>query len=103
MTITTWIAASLGGLLLIYLLAGMRVVRPTSRGLVERFGKYRRLAEPGFHWIAPLVERMFVVNVTEVMVNAERQEIITSDKLNARVEKATVPSSANPSAAATAT
>src|SRR5580765_7872197 len=86
MSITAWIAVSLAGLVFVYLLAGMRVVRPTSRGLVERFGKYRRLAEPGFHWIAPLVERMFVVNVTEVMVNAERQEIITSDKLNARVD-----------------
>ena len=86
MTITAWIAVSAGAVLIIYSLAGMRIVRPTSRGLVERFGKYRRLAEPGLHWIAPLVERMFRVNVTEVMVNAERQEIITSDKLNARVD-----------------
>src|SRR5580765_147221 len=86
MSITAWIAVSLAGLVFVYLLAGMRVVRPTSRGLVEHFGKYRRLAEPGFHWIAPLVERMFLINVTEVMVNAERQEIITSDKLNARVD-----------------
>jgi regulator of protease activity HflC (stomatin/prohibitin superfamily) len=64
----------------------VRVVRPTSRGLVERLGKYRRLASPGFNWIVPMVDRMFLVNVTEVMVNAEPQEIITSDKLNARVD-----------------
>jgi len=86
MSITGGIAIASLGLVFIYLFAGVRVVRPTSRGLVERFGKYRRLAGPGFHWIAPLVERMFLVNVTEVMVNAERQEIITSDKLNARVD-----------------
>jgi regulator of protease activity HflC (stomatin/prohibitin superfamily) len=67
-------------------LAGIRVVRPTGRGLVERLGKYRRLAMPGFNWIMPLVERMFLVNITEIMVNAESQEIITSDKLNARVD-----------------
>jgi len=82
-----WIVvAAVGAAVLLYMLVGIRVVRPTSRGLVERFGKYRRLAEPGFHWIPPLVDRMFLVNVTEVMVNAERQEIITSDKLNARVD-----------------
>ena len=82
-----WIVvAAVGAAVLLYMLVGIRVVRPTSRGLVERFGKYRRLAEPGFHWIPSLVDRMFVVNVTEVMVNAERQEIITSDKLNARVD-----------------
>ena len=66
--------------------AGVRVVRPTSRGLVERLGKYKHLAMPGFNWIIPLIDRMFLVNITEVMVNAEPQEIITSDKLNARVD-----------------
>jgi len=86
MTIATWIAIAGIGLVVVYMFAGVRIVRPTSRGLIERFGKYRRMAEPGFHWIAPGVDRMFVVNVTEVMVNAERQEIITSDKLNARVD-----------------
>ena len=62
------------------------MVRPTSRGLVERLGKYKHLAMPGFNWIIPLIDRMFLVNITEVMVNAEPQEIITSDKLNARVD-----------------
>lgn len=66
--------------------SGVRVVRPTSRGLVERLGKYHRLATPGFNWIIPGVDRMILVNITEVMVNAEPQEIITSDKLNARVD-----------------
>jgi regulator of protease activity HflC (stomatin/prohibitin superfamily) len=72
--------------LLFFFLSGVRVVRPTGRGLVERLGKYRRMAMPGFNWVLPGVDRMFLVNVTEVMVNAEPQEIITSDKLNARVD-----------------
>jgi regulator of protease activity HflC (stomatin/prohibitin superfamily) len=77
-----------GGLVLVavFYLAGIRVVRPTGRGLVERLGKYRRLAMPGFNWIIPVIDRMYLVNITEVMVNAEPQEIITSDKLNARVD-----------------
>jgi regulator of protease activity HflC (stomatin/prohibitin superfamily) len=70
----------------LYFLVGIKLVRPTSRGLVERFGKYKRLAQPGFHWIIPGVDRMVLVNVTEVMVDAEPQEIITSDKLNAKVD-----------------
>jgi len=64
----------------------MRVVRPTHRGLIERFGKYQRFANPGFHWIVPLVERIYLVNVTEQMVDAEPQEIITFDNLNAKVD-----------------
>jgi len=66
--------------------AGIRIVRPTSRGLIETLGKYTKFAEPGFHWIFPLVQRLFVVNVTEQMFNAEPQVIITNDNLNATVD-----------------
>jgi regulator of protease activity HflC (stomatin/prohibitin superfamily) len=68
-------------------LLGIRIVRPTHRALVERLGKYRRFAKPGFNWIIPFgIDRMFQVNITEVMVDAERQEIITNDNLNATVD-----------------
>jgi regulator of protease activity HflC (stomatin/prohibitin superfamily) len=67
-------------------LIGVRIVRPTNRGLVETLGKYRRFAEPGFNWVFPIIQRMFRVNVTEIMVDAEPQEIITNDNLNARVD-----------------
>lgn len=66
--------------------AGIRIVRPTHRGLIERLGKYRSLAGPGFHWIIPVIDRLFLVNVTEQMVDAEPQEIITNDNLNASVD-----------------
>ena len=71
---------------LIVFFSGIRVVRPTHRGLVERLGKYRRFANPGFNWVFPVIDRLFRINITEVMVNAEPQEIITSDKLNASVD-----------------
>jgi len=65
---------------------GIRIVRPTHRGLIERFGKYNRFADPGFSWIIPFIEKMYLVNTTEQMVDAEPQEIITNDNLNARVD-----------------
>ncbi|MBN2198237.1 MAG: SPFH/Band 7/PHB domain protein [Candidatus Aminicenantes bacterium] len=71
---------------LILFFSGIRIVRPTHRGLVERLGKYKRFARPGFHWIIPVIDRMFRVNITEVMVDAQPQEIITNDNLNARVD-----------------
>jgi regulator of protease activity HflC (stomatin/prohibitin superfamily) len=70
----------------ILFLAGVRIIRPIERGLVERLGKYRRLAVPGFNWIIPIIDRMYRINITEMMVNAEPQEIITNDNLNARVD-----------------
>lgn len=65
---------------------GIRIVRPTHRGLIEKFGKYNRFAEAGFHWIIPIIEKIYLVNVTEQMVDAEPQEIITNDNLNAKVD-----------------
>ena len=65
---------------------GVRIIRPTHRGLVERFGRYKRFANPGFHWIIPFVDKMYQVNITEQMVNADKQEIITNDNLNASVD-----------------
>jgi len=67
-------------------LAGIRIVRPTHRGLIERLGKYHRFANPGFNWIIPIIDRLIIINITEQMVDAEPQEIITNDNLNAKVD-----------------
>jgi len=75
------------GVIVVFLfLTGIRIVRPTRRGLVERLGKYHHFANPGFHWLIPIVDKMYQVNVTEQLVNANPQEIITNDNLNAMVD-----------------
>jgi regulator of protease activity HflC (stomatin/prohibitin superfamily) len=65
---------------------GIRIIRPTNRGLVERLGKYSHFAHPGFNWIIPGIDKMYQVNITEQMIDAEPQEIITNDNLNAVVD-----------------
>ena len=45
-------------LLILVLVTGIRIIRPTHRGLVERLGKYHRYCDPGFHIIIPVIERM---------------------------------------------
>ncbi len=82
MAIYFWIAA----VVIVIFLAGIRIVRPTHRGLIERLGRYNRFAKPGFSWIIPVIETMRQVNITEMMVDAAPQEIITNDNLNARVD-----------------
>ncbi len=82
MVIYLWIAAAV----VFIFLSGIRIVRPTHRGLIERLGKYNRFATPGFNWIIPVIETMRQINITEMMVDAAPQEIITNDNLNARVD-----------------
>jgi regulator of protease activity HflC (stomatin/prohibitin superfamily) len=72
--------------LFVFFMMGVRIVRPTHRGLVERLGKYQKFADPGFHWIVPMVDNMYKVDITEQMIDATPQEIITNDNLNAVVD-----------------
>jgi regulator of protease activity HflC (stomatin/prohibitin superfamily) len=82
------IVGSILGFIVIFIFVTMsiRTVRPTSRGLIERFGKYKRFASPGIVFLVPFVERLIRVNITENMIDAGLQEIITSDSLNAQVD-----------------
>ncbi|HEY5561579.1 MAG TPA: SPFH domain-containing protein [Clostridiaceae bacterium] len=68
------------------LFAGIKIVRPTERGLIETLGKYTKFALPGFHWIIPGIQKLYQINITEQMINAEPQVIITNDNLNATVD-----------------
>lgn len=71
----------------IALVTSIRTVRPIARGLVERFGKYNRFANPGLIFILPFgIEKLIRINITEMMVDAGGQEIITKDALNASVD-----------------
>lgn len=62
------------------------IVRPTERCLIERLGRYNRYVEQGFALKIPLIENAVKVNITEQMVDADEQEIITKDSLNASVD-----------------
>jgi regulator of protease activity HflC (stomatin/prohibitin superfamily) len=75
-----------GILFLVFLFAGIRIVRPTHRAIVERLGKYNKFCDAGFHWIIPVIEHMVQVDTTENMVDIASHEIITEDNLNAKVD-----------------
>ncbi len=67
-------------------IGGIKIIRPTEKGLVETLGKYSKTAEQGFNWIFPGIQRMIKVNITERRVDVPPQNIITKDKLNAEVD-----------------
>ena len=74
-------------LIVITILSGIRIVRPTHRAFIERLGKYNRFAGPGIHLTIPFgIERFYRVDIREILVDATPQTIITNDNLNARVD-----------------
>lgn len=70
----------------LFLLSGIRIVRPTHRALIETLGKFSRIQEQGFTWIFPIIQSSRYVNITEQMVDVRPQTVITQDKLNAIVD-----------------
>ena len=80
------VGITLGICFVLFLLAGIRIVRPVEKGLIETLGKYSTIKEDGFSWIIPIIQRMIKVNTTEIRVDVEPQNIITKDKLNATVD-----------------
>lgn len=72
--------------IVILIFMGFRIVRPTQRGVVERLGRYRRIAEQGLRWVIPFIDRMIKVNVTEIRLDVPRQSVITKDNLNLQID-----------------
>ena len=70
----------------IFLLSGIKIIRPTHRAAIETLGKYSRFQASGITWIIPIVQKLYKINITEQLVDVEKQETITSDNLNAEVD-----------------
>jgi regulator of protease activity HflC (stomatin/prohibitin superfamily) len=73
-------------LIIVALVLGIRIVRPYERGVVERFGKYKRTSESGFRWIIPFVDRMTKVDMRENVVDVPPMEVITKDNVAVTVD-----------------
>ncbi len=67
-------------------LAGIRVVRPHERGVVERLGRYQRTAAPGLTLIIPFIDSMRKVDMREQVVDVPPQEVITRDNVVVTVD-----------------
>jgi regulator of protease activity HflC (stomatin/prohibitin superfamily) len=60
----------------------VRIVPQTQAMLVERFGRFERTIEAGFHMLVPFVDRVrAIVDLREQVVSFPPQPVITSDNL----------------------
>ncbi|MCS7184372.1 MAG: SPFH/Band 7/PHB domain protein [bacterium] len=66
-------------IVLFIILNAVKIVGQYERGLVERFGRYSRTAEPGITFIIPFIERMRKVDMREQVLDVPPQDVITKD------------------------
>jgi len=73
-------------LLVVYVALAIKIVQQHEKGLVERFGRYYRTLDPGFHMIIPFIERLRRVDMREQVVDVPPQEVITKDNVVVTVD-----------------
>ncbi len=72
--------------LIIYVALAIKIVQQYEQGLVERFGRYRKTLDPGFHMIVPFIEKVRKVDMREQVVDVPPQEVITKDNVVVTVD-----------------
>jgi regulator of protease activity HflC (stomatin/prohibitin superfamily) len=83
---TVLLVIIIGAVIFITVAAGLKIVSQYEKGLVERFGKFDRMVEPGLRWIWPFIERLQRVDMREQVVDVPPQEVITKDNVVVTVD-----------------
>ena len=73
-------------IVLVFFLAGIRIIFEYKRALKFRFGKYIKTLKPGFRWVIPLVETIQMVDIRVITINIVSQEVMTEDNVPCSID-----------------
>lgn len=71
---------------LLWVVAGIFVVKQPERAVILRFGRYVQTLGPGLHWIPPLIEQRMIKNVEQVSQFSYQALMLTKDENIVSVE-----------------
>jgi regulator of protease activity HflC (stomatin/prohibitin superfamily) len=72
--------------LIIYVALAVKIIQQHEQALLERFGRFRKILDPGFHLIVPFIEKIQKVDMREQVVDVQPQEVITKDNVVVTVD-----------------
>ena len=81
-----FLVIALIALVVVYAGLALKIVRQHEQGMVERFGKFTKLLDPGLQLIVPFIDRVKRVDMREIVVDVPPQEVITKDNVVVTVD-----------------
>ena len=72
--------------LFVFAAAGIKIVRPYQKGIVEQLGRYKSTVGPGMKLIIPVIQSLTRVDMREQVVDVPPQEVITKDNVTVTVD-----------------
>ena len=69
------------GIIVFFVLSGLRVVNQYERGVILTLGKYSGTRNPGLNWILIGIQRMIRADLRIATVDIPQQEVITKDNV----------------------
>ena len=80
------VVIALIALVVVYAGLALKIVKQHEQGLIERFGKFKTLLDPGLHLIVPFIDVIKRVDMREIVVDVPPQEVITKDNVVVTVD-----------------
>jgi len=74
-----------GGVIVLFILMGLRTLYEYQRGVIFRLGKYAGMKDPGLRFIIPFVDQMVKVDLRTIARDVPPQDIITRDNVTVQV------------------
>lgn len=70
---------------LIIILTSIRQISEYERGILFRFGKYKKILNPGWNIVLPIIESFQKVDIRTKAVDVPEQDAITKDNVSVRI------------------
>lgn len=72
-------------LILIIILGSIKQISEYERGILFRFGKYKKILNPGWNIVLPIIESYAKVDIRTKAVDVPEQDAITKDNVSIRI------------------